>query len=87
MKKVKIVDFGIAGFKGQTTDSGTVRYMSPELLDRSKIAALPGIDVWALGVIFYLVLFNRFPFLGSSRDEIKDKVIEAKFQLPEEMDV
>jgi len=64
MKKVKIVDFGISGVKGDSTDYGTVRYMAPEILDRSAIKAHAGIDVWAMGVILYIVLFNRYPFPG-----------------------
>lgn len=60
-KLVKIIDFGIAGlannFNISKIDMGTLRYMPPEiLLGRTNEISFP-IDVWALGIILYAMVF------------------------------
>lgn len=68
--RIKIVDFGISGrCKGQTgerTDAGTVRYMSPEVLQGLDTKANPAIDLWSLGVMLYCMKFYTFPFNGDT---------------------
>ena len=59
---VKVVDFGIAGMGGDKVDAGTLSYMAPECLDKVAAATSPSIDVWAIGVMFYAMLFGELPF-------------------------
>lgn len=77
--RIKIVDFGISGVcKGsvqERNDAGTLRYMPPEILSESYTTANPAIDVWALGVMLYVMIFMKFPFDGETPEEIKDKII------------
>jgi serine/threonine protein kinase/CHASE2 domain-containing sensor protein len=63
-----------AGSAGSTSAprSGTPLYMAPELWERQ--AASPASDLWAFGVLAYLVLAGRHPFAGPSLAAIRDQV-------------
>ena len=85
---IKIVDFGSA----QTPDMdlaaedksflGTVAYCPPEALDprRAKPTMEPGRDLFAVGVILYIMLTGIHPFdlTGRSTDEEIEQAILAK---------
>ena len=61
----KIADFGFArsiGNTGAKTHCGTEKYMAPEILSNSYYGI--GVDIWALGVLFYFMLFAEYPFNG-----------------------
>ena len=70
---LKITDFGFAKCydpkEGGLTDKlGSPLYMAPEI-----IKTLPydsSVDIWALGVLCYIMLSGKPPFKGSSKDEI-----------------
>ena len=61
---MKIVDFGIAGivnnFNVDQMDVGSLSYMAPEILTGRAKKLGPSIDVWALGVILYGLVFDMF---------------------------
>lgn len=59
---VKVVDFGIAGMANDKVDAGTLSYMAPETLERHAAETTPAIDVWAIGVMFYAMVFGELPF-------------------------
>jgi serine/threonine protein kinase len=66
----KLTDFGTAYVEEQylslpicTMSSGTLPYMAPEMLTRSKIHSYQ-CDFWALGVTTYELLFNTRPFMN-----------------------
>lgn len=69
------MDFGISGVcKGlirEDTDAGTLRYMAPEVLLGTDTKANPAIDIWALGVMLYCMVFYKFPFNGTTSSAIK----------------
>jgi len=81
--RVKVVDFGISGICKNNTkeqnDYGTTRYMAPEQ-HMGDMRADPGTDVWALGIIFYITLFNEYPHKGS---DIRKAIMENQILLPE----
>lgn len=43
----------------------------------------PSGDIWQLGIIFYMILFNKYPFEGEA-EECYMNIIANKWQLPEE---
>ena len=51
------------------------RYYAPELVRR--VAFLPVVDEWALGVIMHLLLTGDFPFDHDDEDELEDLIIAA----------
>jgi serine/threonine protein kinase len=67
---VKVVDFGIAGMGGDKVDAGTLLYMAPECLDRVAAETSPAIDVWAIGIMFYTMLYGQLPFSHSNEKEL-----------------
>jgi serine/threonine protein kinase len=82
--EVKLTDFGIAKATSKATDTdrgalrGKLLYMSPEqasghALDRRS-------DVFSLGVVFYEMITDVKPFLGTSEKGILQLVRECRFE-------
>ena len=69
--ELKIIDFGTATLKNRAQEMshivGTPEYMSPEQL-RCEIVGPPG-DIYALGIITYLMLIGSFPFEAATSVE------------------
>lgn len=70
---VKVVDFGIAGVAQEKVDAGTLSYMAPECLERVAADTTPAIDVWAIGVMFYAMIYGSLPFQGTVKGEFNEK--------------
>jgi|TARA_B110000285_G_scaffold178764_1_gene201137 serine/threonine protein kinase len=75
--ETKIIDFG---FSVQTkapekirSFCGTPAYMAPELCLKTEYYG-PGVDVWAIGVVFYTMLFGNQPWKGRSEQELFRKI-------------
>jgi serine/threonine protein kinase len=75
------------GSTGEKNDAGTLRYMPPEMLQDELSTANPAIDVWAIGVMLYCMVFDKFPFNGDSPDAIRHKIIGQDFKVPKEQPV
>lgn len=63
-KIFKIADFGFARPIETVINTycGTEKYMAPEILDNRSYTR--SVDLWALGVLFYFMLFAEYPFGG-----------------------
>ena len=72
---VKVVDFGIAGVAKDKVDSGTLAYMAPEVLDKGGAQTSPAIDVWAIGVMFYTMIYGELPFYADDEKNLIKKII------------
>jgi transcriptional regulator with GAF, ATPase, and Fis domain len=78
-----------AGWIGSQSDqaiperalSGTLGYIAPEVLRGEPPSARS--DLYAVGVLFFELLFRRHPFAGSSRD-VTAHQLESEVDLPED---
>jgi serine/threonine protein kinase len=86
--RVKIIDFGLACLCDAAAGTlssdfvGSPLYTAPEILERQPYAPHK-IDVWALGVIFYVMMYGRFPFYAQDKESLFARIRCAKLQFPD----
>jgi MAP/microtubule affinity-regulating kinase len=87
---VKVVDFGIAGVcaggKKDKVDAGSIAYMPPETF-KAQAQTSPAIDVWAIGVMMYAMLYGHLPFWGDTEDEFIERIINAPLKFDADVPV
>lgn len=85
---IKLSDFGfIREYNPQarkflSTICGTNVYMAPELLKNEKYSGF-AIDIWALGVILYTMVYGEMPFDEDDDLKTKYKIIHEEPRYPE----
>lgn len=71
--EIKISDFGFSCFfepkDGLDLVLGSPLYMAPEIIKGHKYNEKA--DIWAIGVITYMLLSGRNPFPGKNKQEVK----------------
>jgi serine/threonine protein kinase/tetratricopeptide (TPR) repeat protein len=75
--RVRVLDFGIAKHLSQTRRFtvnlfGSLPYTPPERLDRGAVDRHS--DLWAVGVVLYLMASGRPPFTGDDPEELETKI-------------
>ncbi len=61
--------------------------MPPEMLSGESNAADPSIDVWAIGVIMFQMLYGDYPFNGIDKNELKKAIISSELRFPYDIPV
>ena len=80
---IKIIDFGTSGKLKDNEDElfnvavGTPLYMAPEILQNEKYDVK--CDMWSCGVIMYIMLSGKPPFIGENEDEIYESIRNGKY--------
>ena len=74
---IKIIDFGLAKVLGINETScdpyGSLSFKAPELILNKNYDFK--VDIWALGISLYYIIYKTLPFEGGSRDEIKKGIV------------
>jgi serine/threonine protein kinase len=84
---VKVVDFGIAGMGGDKVDAGTLAYMAPECLEKTAAETNPAIDVWAIGIMLYAMLYGELPFSSSNEKDLIKAIKSDNIKFPNNIPV
>lgn len=80
---VRVADFGFARFvsrgrnPGVDTICGTLMYSSPELLSGTRPYNPVATDVWAIGVVLFMMSNNVAPFRDKKKEEIYKKQVSC----------
>ena len=79
--ELKLIDFGCSKiftqYKRTFADTiGTLVYCSPEVLKNNYNQKC---DIWSCGIIMYILLSGKYPFYGSSEEEITKKILVGNF--------
>lgn len=79
---LKIADFGFATeiSAGEDLDTtlGTPNYIAPEMLNRLPYNS--AVDMWAFGVIIYVMLCGYPPFYAESNPEMFDRIRQCNYR-------
>ena len=49
--------------------------MSPEVLEKGGATTTPAIDVWAIGVMFYTMIYGELPYYSANEMDLRKKII------------
>lgn len=89
--RLVLIDFGISGLSNgnnkETTKAGTYKFLPPEIVQHINYQATVKIDVWALGVILYLMVVGKCPFDGKTRKEIYEKISNEPLLFPKDIKI
>lgn len=55
---------------------GTPSFMAPEIVTKQEYKGPPA-DIWALGVVLYIMLMGLYPFKGQSDSELYARICAA----------
>jgi calcium-dependent protein kinase len=72
--KVKIADFGLSRYligQKRLSTVGTPYYVAPEVIDGDYNAVC---DVWSIGVIAFVMLMGKLPFIGIEVTELFENI-------------
>jgi serine/threonine protein kinase len=76
-KSIKIIDFGFSVLSNPSQKlkifCGTPSYMAPELTQKREYDG-KAVDMWALGVLLFVLLAGSFPFRGHSESELYSRI-------------
>lgn len=85
--QVKLCDFGLANFYDKYNNStmtamiGTPGYVAPEVIKREPYG--PPVDMWACGVVLYVMLSGRMPFYGRDDIECLRRTASGEYTFPD----
>lgn len=83
---IKLADFGFAaritGPKCLKRQCGTPYYVAPEILRREPYDE--GADMWSVGVMVYLLLSGKLPFVGRNFAELSRAIVRGVYDFPDD---
>lgn len=87
--QVKLADFGLADYsdgdgeisENQQTMIGTPGYVAPEVVKKEKYGQ--PVDMWAVGVLLYIMLSGKMPFYGRDDNACLRMIASGKYSMPD----
>ena len=68
------------GVHTDTDNPGSLLYLPPEALRGLENSVAPKWDIWAMGVILYVMVTGELPFMGTTEKEIKRKICKERLK-------
>ena len=84
--KIYLADFGVSVIcseDGVEGVEGTPAYMAPELCRAEKNVRGDLVDVWALGVTLYQLMYGGLPFTGDTFLQLTRRIVHEQANLPD----
>ncbi|OMJ75823.1 hypothetical protein SteCoe_24961 [Stentor coeruleus] len=85
---VKLIDFGFAtcfsNDKKTLIFCGSPTYMAPEIINHQASSG-PPVDVWAAGILLFVLVTGDFPFKGNTEKRVFDKVKKGSYKVPDDL--
>ncbi|CAE7261382.1 mlkA [Symbiodinium sp. KB8] len=82
-----LIDFGIAAYRhdqeAMCQSTGSPGYAAPEMVAVTMQCYDELVDVFALGVLSYFMMFRALPFLGNTHAETLEKTRSCEAEIPE----
>eukprot|EP00183_Erythrolobus_madagascarensis_P002391 CAMPEP_0185849896 /NCGR_PEP_ID=MMETSP1354-20130828/4233_1 /TAXON_ID=708628 /ORGANISM="Erythrolobus madagascarensis, Strain CCMP3276" /LENGTH=416 /DNA_ID=CAMNT_0028550501 /DNA_START=68 /DNA_END=1318 /DNA_ORIENTATION=+ len=84
---IKLCDFGLAEVVAESKKDtsaglvGTPGYVAPEVVRRQHIG--PPVDMWACGVLLYIMLSGKMPFFGRDEIECLRRIARGMYDFPD----
>lgn len=84
--KIKIINFCLGKYLLNENDllydqRGSPAYISPDVLCGKPYKGKPS-DMWALGVVLFMMLYRQFPFFESTPAALFKKIKSAEYTIP-----
>ena len=81
---IVIIDFGISGMANgnqrEKIKAGTTSFLPPEMASGEEYSSNPKLDIWAMGIILYLMVEGSYPFDGKNTKEIIISILRGKLE-------
>ena len=81
---IVIIDFGISGMSNgnqrEKIKAGTPSFLPPEMVSGEEYSSNQKLDIWALGVILYLMVEGNYPFEGKNTKEIIRSILKDNLE-------
>jgi serine/threonine protein kinase len=82
--EIKLIDFGFSSScapgEKLTSSCGTPQYMCPDLIKKSSSGHDgQASDVWAVGIILYLLVTGKLPFTAEFEADLTRRICAAKY--------
>lgn len=82
---IKIVDFGFSVKMRNLQDTsknfcGTPSFLAPEIVNKKEHSPFKA-DIWALGVVLYKLLTNKYPFEGKNDVQLYSRINKGIYEV------
>jgi serine/threonine protein kinase len=81
---VKLIDFGLSSLSANllSTYCGSFRYAAPECISNKPYKGSSA-DMWSLGIVLFVMICGKLPWMDSNLKRVADKIISADYIIPE----